>query len=268
MSKVGQRGNPVTHHRWASRGRAAGAVVTALLLGITACGSDDSGGSAGGIGDGASTLPPSESGIISAWDNACAVHDVEAIKRFMGIREFGVEPGADAAGDAFQTDVVNCDVADFDMPLWERTTAFGDTETDDSLAGYMYLRVNYYETADTFTEAYRLAYDAWAEGNTPVEDGRVMEERTLTGDWEEGSLFLGGNPPNSYGTGRVVIGSILDGSWSVTCEIHYDADPVVWDEDQQEQVYSFTDEELADWVADTYLPQVHAAVVAAVAESS
>jgi hypothetical protein len=43
---------------------------------------------------------------------------------------------------------------------------------------------------------------------------------------------------------------------------------VVWDEDQQEQVYSFTDEELADWVADTYLPQVHAAVVAAVAESS
>ncbi|MGP3966506.1 hypothetical protein [Streptomyces sp. 6N223] len=243
-------------------------MATALLFGITACGSDDSGGSAGGIGDGASTLPPSESGIISAWDNACAVHDVEAIKQFMGIRAFGVEPGAHAPGGGFSTDVVGCDVADFDMPLWERTTAMGDTETDDSLSGYMYLRVNYYQAADTFAEDYQNAYDVWAEGSTTVEGRHVVEERPLEGDWTEGSLFIGSDTPDAYSSQRVVIGKLFDETWSISCEINYDADPVAWDQEQQEQVYSFTDEELADWVADTYLPQVHAAVVAALAESS
>ncbi|MDT0347082.1 hypothetical protein [Streptomyces litchfieldiae] len=243
-------------------------MATALLFGITACGSDDSGGSAGGTGDDASPLPPSASGIISAWDNACAVHDVEAIRQFMGIRAFGVEPGAGEAGGGFSTNVVNCDVTEFDMPLWEYTNVLGESVTDDHLAGYMYLRVNYYETQETFAGAYQNAHNEWAEGSTTVQGRHVVDERTLEGDWDEGSLFLGSDAPDEYLGDRIVIGKVFDDSWSVSCEIIYDADPVAWAQDQQEQVYPFTDEELATWVADTYLPQIHAAMVAALAESS
>jgi hypothetical protein len=249
------------------QGKVTGAVATALLFGITACGSDDS-GSAGGIGDDASSPPPSASGIISAWDDACAVHDVEAIRQFMSIREFGVEPGAGEPGGGFSTDVVDCDVTEFAMPLWEYTDALGEAVTDDSLAGYMYLRVNYYESEETFAEGYQYAYDAWAEDNTTVEGRHVVDERTLVGDWDEGSLFIGSDAPDKYLGDRIVVGKVFDGSWSVSCEIIYDGDPVDWGQNQQEQVYPFTDEELATRVADTYLPQVHAAMVAALAESS
>ncbi|MEO3753672.1 hypothetical protein [Streptomyces sp. B6B3] len=255
--------------RRAARGTIAGGLAAVLLAGINGCGGEDgSGPPENSFGEGGSAAGPSESSIIAGWDDACAVHDVEAIKEFMGIRAFGVTPGEGEAGGGFTTDVADCDVPAFDMPLWEQRLATGETETEDFLAGFMYLRVNYYETADTWDEAYRAAHDAWAEDTTTVDGRLVMDERTLTGDWDEGMLFLGGTVPDSFGTQRIVRAVIFDGVWSITAEINYDADPVIWWDEQAEQVYPFTDEELASWVGETYLPQVHAAVVAAIEEGT
>ncbi|MDT0268570.1 hypothetical protein RM844_19980 [Streptomyces sp. DSM 44915] len=184
----------------------------------------------------------------------------------MDIREFGVTPGEGAAGGGFATDVSDCDVPAFDMPLWQRLLATGETDTDDSLAGFMYLRVNYYDSAAAWDERFRIARDAWAAETTGVEGRQVMEERTLTGDWDGGQLVLAGTVPDSFATLRFLRGTILDGGWSITAEINYDADPLIWWREQTERVYPFTDEELAAWLGDTYLPRVHAAVVAAVSE--
>lgn len=251
--------------RSTTRGAALGAATAVLLLGASACGgSDDDGGSAG---DGGGNAPRLGSSVIGGWENACAVHDVEAIKEFMGIRAFGVEPGEHAPGGGFSTDVKGCDVAAFDMPMWERPAIAGGMETDDSLSGYMYLRVHNWENEQSFDERSQNAYAALVTdtGDGPAGPRDVIVEGELTGAWDEGSFYLAGTAPASFHTDRVVWAYLRDGDWSVGAEIHYDADPLFWWMDQAEQVYPFTDEELATWISETYLPQVHAAVQDAVA---
>ncbi|MDT0270231.1 hypothetical protein RM844_28570 [Streptomyces sp. DSM 44915] len=70
------------HQRRATHGTIAGALVAVLLAG--GCGGNEESGPPGNTfgGDGPAA-GPSESGIIASWENACAVHDVEAIREFV-----------------------------------------------------------------------------------------------------------------------------------------------------------------------------------------
>lgn len=236
------------------------AAVAALLVGATGCGGTDSSSDR-------SDTPTVRTGssIIADWPDACHVHDVDAIKEFMGIREFGSEPGEGEPGGGFSRNVQDCDVTAFDMSIWERPYANGNTETDDSLSGRMYLRVNYYASQDRIFEIHDNARAQWAEGSGPTAGRHIVDERTLQGDWDEARIFLGSDKPDAHRGDRIVIADVFDGGWSIRTEILYDADPVAWWPEQQEQLYPFTDAEIMDWVADTYLPQVYAAIQSEVA---
>ena len=138
--------------------------------------------------------------------------------------------------------------------------------TDDSLRGQMYLRVFYHASASTFADVCQRANDVWAEGRTTVAGRHIVDERTLQGDWDEGILYLGSDTSDKSRGDRIVFALLREGDWMVGFDVSYTADPSFWSSHQKGsgQVYPFTDEELADRVADTYLPQVHKAVLDAV----
>jgi hypothetical protein len=191
---------------------------------------------------------------MSGW-NACEVLDnLQPVTDFMAIEGYGSstseggEPGNSEIGNTFDPDAIGCNglisiaaekYADM-MGGGEIKVKIVPTEGEDQAA-------TTYEERSTSAE-------------TEASSGQDATTAEVGGPWDEGVLvaWTGSAEANWL---EVVA---RDGQWVFHIQLNYDTDLGLRNEDTP--AYQFTNEELHQWLTDTYLPEVNQVVNDKIAE--
>ncbi|MDA1361540.1 hypothetical protein O1R50_18070 [Glycomyces luteolus] len=221
--------------------------AAALLLALAACSEDA--GSNGGNGDGG------EDPVFAAmktWD-ACEVLDnLQPITDFMGIEGWG---SSTAAGGEPQT-------REYDSTWYPDSIGCGNLiylgENDwTGAGGELGVAIAPAESEDA---ASTLFEERTANANAAGSGGTDFQETSISGPWDEGFLYTwsgGGESPNTQIVAR-------DGQWVFTFDLDHTLDYGL--ENRGEPALAFTEDELHQWLIDTYLPEVNQIVNDKIAE--
>lgn len=221
--------------------------AAALLLALTACSEDA--GSNGGTGDGG------EDPVFAAmktWDACEVLNNLQPITEFMGIEGYGstTSAGGEPATRAYDTtwypDAIGCGHL---INLGDNSGTVGGGE----LAVSIVPAESEDAAASLFAERSAAAEAAMADDTDPG--------TTEIGDpWVEGALYASTGTAGSSNLQVIA----LSGQWVFHIDVNYEQDYGLVN--TGEPAFGFTNDELHQWLIDTYLPEVNQAVNDRIAE--
>jgi hypothetical protein len=228
--------------------KASAAAGAAALL-LTAC---DSGGSADDDASGDSASQDPVYAEMASWDACEVLNDLQPITEYMDIKGYGSltseggEPGSSKLGNTFDPDAMGCG----NLIYLGRSEGF-------TSGGELYVSFVPTESEDAATALYA---ERVAGAESTGSDGQKLTETIVSEPWDEGLLrsWLGDSEaPHLELVAR-------DGQWIIHITLEHDKDLGL--QNTGTPSYTFTTEDLCQWLVETYLPEVNQIVNDRIAE--
>lgn len=223
-----------------------------LLAGCGGGGDTPPSGSTDGGGDGSTggTTAGSSLSVMEDWEGCEAFDDLQPIQDYMAVSDLGSSGlvtskiGAGVDGEAF-----TCEAMANIAPFEDAGREFPGNATI-TVGGVPW------NSEDEATESFQSRVTQLSDSLENDGSGRTnLVKGELEGDWDESFLYTGEDSTYHYirAIGR-------KGDLIVYTFIHYSADPGV--QFGSDPTYPFTDEEIIPWVANDYMSQTLADLLA------
>jgi hypothetical protein len=226
----------------------ATAGATALLL--TAC---NSGGSADDDASGNSASQDPVYAEMASWDACEVLDDLQPITEYMGIEGWGSTtaeggaPGSSQIGNTFDPDAMGCGSS---------IVNFGENVVGNA-GGELLVKIIPTENEEQATAAYTERVTAAETESAEWAEAEIQE---FSDPWEQGKVVSWVGE-----TDQPFVKVIArDGQWVLQIQLYHTQDFGI--RNGSDPSLSFTDDELHQWLVDTYLPEVNQIVNDRIAE--
>jgi hypothetical protein len=224
------------------------AAAAALALSACNAGGDSSGDGSDDTAEDPVYAAMATWNVCEVLDNLQPITDEMGIEGWGGTNAEGGDPGPSELGNTFDPDAMGCGSL-------LNITSSGDYVNFGG-GGELKVKLVPTESADQAATAYDSRASS-AQGAGSAEAN--FFESPLAGDWDQGVLYgWSGSADAHY---LEVIGQ--SGQWVLHIQLNYDQN---FGEEDGEPAYRFTSDELEQWFAETYAPEVEQTVNAKIAE--
>lgn len=236
--------------------------VAGVLL--TACGADGAAPPSGN-GDNGSEAPVDDAfPVMQEWLGCDALDDLQPVQDYIGVEAVKAEGlQSDGLNEGLDAEALGCSGM-FELATFEFEQ--GSVQTSTTGDAVIFAGVVPWENEDKAAENYKSRVGERRD-NLPGFEYTDEQEGELGGSWDE-SVYLAADTDNRYHIDAYA----RYGQWIVFIGMDYLHDPGIRayesapefypDTTAEEMaVYPFTNEEVVDWIANDYMPQVQEAIL-------